>query len=226
MVLNIPKTDDAPKSPRTRRKQKTAGRVRNNTLTSLCLISHHPFFSKFRECLFVLRRLIEACNERSCSERIGGSRASIRSSGDLLVTSLKDCPHTVLTDTMYTNCSPPYPLQLVSDIPLHWESPESHQCLTSVSPVSHQCLTGVSPVSHRCLTGVSPESHQSLTRVSQSLTESHQSLTRVSPESHQSLTRVSPESHQSLTRVSPESHQSPDLDAPCRHYTLCLWVWA
>ena len=77
-ALNVPPTDDSPKSPRTRRKQKTAGRVRNNTLMSLCLISHHPFFSKFRECLFVLRRLIEACNERSCSQRIGGSRSTMR----------------------------------------------------------------------------------------------------------------------------------------------------
>lgn len=66
------------KSPRSRRKQKMAGRVRNNTLTSLCIISHHPFFSTFRECLFVLRKLIDSCNERSCSRRIGGSRAGTR----------------------------------------------------------------------------------------------------------------------------------------------------
>ncbi|XP_074660769.1 MAP kinase-activating death domain protein-like [Tubulanus polymorphus] len=65
-------------SPRTRRKSKNTGRLRNNTLTSLCIVSHHPFFSTFRECLFVLRRLIDACNERSCSKRIGASRASSR----------------------------------------------------------------------------------------------------------------------------------------------------
>ena len=75
-ALHIPRPDseDRPRSPRARRKQKTAGRVRNHTLTSLCLISHHPFFSTFRECLFVLRKLIEACNERSCSRRVGGKQ--------------------------------------------------------------------------------------------------------------------------------------------------------
>ena len=69
---------DQPKSPRTRRRQKMASRVRSNTLTSLCIISHHPFFSTFRECLFVLRKLIDACNERSSSKRIGGSKSVIR----------------------------------------------------------------------------------------------------------------------------------------------------
>jgi hypothetical protein len=36
-----------------------------HTLTSLCIISHHPFFSIFRECLNILRRIIEACHARS-----------------------------------------------------------------------------------------------------------------------------------------------------------------
>ena len=53
-------------------------RQRNNTLTSLCLISHHPFFSTFRECVFQLRKLIRACNERSCSRRVGGSKNVLR----------------------------------------------------------------------------------------------------------------------------------------------------
>ena len=30
------------------------------SLTSICIISHHPMFSSFRECLFVLRRMIES----------------------------------------------------------------------------------------------------------------------------------------------------------------------
>ena len=77
--LGVPTEDeDRPKSPRTKRRQKTAGRVRNNTLTSLCIISHHPFFSTLRECLFVLRKLIDACNERSCTKRVGGSKAAYR----------------------------------------------------------------------------------------------------------------------------------------------------
>ncbi|KAK3590549.1 hypothetical protein CHS0354_023617 [Potamilus streckersoni] len=66
---------DLCKSPRTSRRLKTVGRVRNNTLTSLCIISHHPFFSTFRECLFILRKLIDACHDRSHTKRIGGSRA-------------------------------------------------------------------------------------------------------------------------------------------------------
>ncbi|XP_041365425.1 MAP kinase-activating death domain protein-like isoform X2 [Gigantopelta aegis] len=69
---------EKPKSPRTKSRSRPAGRVRNNTLTSLCIISHHPFYSTFRECLFVLRRLIEACHDRSCTKRIGGSKGSAR----------------------------------------------------------------------------------------------------------------------------------------------------
>lgn len=66
---------DRPRSPgKTRRKS----RVRNNTLTSLCIVSHHPFLSTFRECLFILRRLIEACHDRSCTRRVGGSKATPR----------------------------------------------------------------------------------------------------------------------------------------------------
>lgn len=69
---------EKPKSPRAKRKSRSASRVRNNTLTSLCIVSHHPFFSTFRECLFILRRLIEACHDRSCTKRIGGSKALTR----------------------------------------------------------------------------------------------------------------------------------------------------
>ncbi|XP_074603461.1 rab3 GDP-GTP exchange factor isoform X2 [Brevipalpus obovatus] len=35
------------------------------TLTSVCLISHHPFFSTYRDCLFMIKRIIELCNERN-----------------------------------------------------------------------------------------------------------------------------------------------------------------
>lgn len=34
-----------------------------NTLTSICLISHHPFFMAFRECLFYLKSLVDICND-------------------------------------------------------------------------------------------------------------------------------------------------------------------
>ena len=33
---------------------------RVHTLTSLCLLSHHPFVSNFRQCLAALRELVEA----------------------------------------------------------------------------------------------------------------------------------------------------------------------
>lgn len=34
-------------------------------LNSLCIISHHPFFSTFRECLFILKNIIEECDKRN-----------------------------------------------------------------------------------------------------------------------------------------------------------------
>jgi len=67
----------APRSSKRRKSSKSC--VRNNTLTSLCIVSHHPFFSSFRECLFVLRRLISACSERSCGRRISSSSINPRS---------------------------------------------------------------------------------------------------------------------------------------------------
>ncbi|XP_047475674.1 MAP kinase-activating death domain protein-like isoform X11 [Penaeus chinensis] len=62
-------------SPRAARKRQ---RVRNHSLTSLCIISHHPFLSEFRECLFLLRRMIDACNENASPRRVGASRQNNR----------------------------------------------------------------------------------------------------------------------------------------------------
>uniref|UniRef100_V5HUR2 MAP kinase-activating death domain protein n=1 Tax=Ixodes ricinus TaxID=34613 RepID=V5HUR2_IXORI len=39
-------------------------RLSSHSLVSLCIISHHPFFSTFRECLFTLRKLLDSSNER------------------------------------------------------------------------------------------------------------------------------------------------------------------
>ncbi|KAK9877673.1 hypothetical protein WA026_019345 [Henosepilachna vigintioctopunctata] len=64
-------------SPRATRKR---NRIRNHSLTSLCLLSHHPFFSSFRECLFILKKLIDACNESSNPRRVGGSKQVPRES--------------------------------------------------------------------------------------------------------------------------------------------------
>lgn len=62
-------------SPRASRRRT---KVRSHSLTSLCLLSHHPFFSTFRECLFILKKLINACNESSSPKSVGGSRQSGR----------------------------------------------------------------------------------------------------------------------------------------------------
>ncbi|THD19986.1 MAP kinase-activating death domain protein [Fasciola hepatica] len=43
-------------------------RLRTHTLTSLCIITHHPFFSKFRAVLEFLQKLIQKVHERSRSE--------------------------------------------------------------------------------------------------------------------------------------------------------------
>ncbi|CAG9838074.1 unnamed protein product [Diabrotica balteata] len=62
-------------SPRASRRRQ---RIRNLSLTSLCILSHHPFFSMFRECLFILKKLIDACNESSNPRRVGGSKQLFR----------------------------------------------------------------------------------------------------------------------------------------------------
>lgn len=58
--------------------RKRKRRLRNNTLTSICLISHHPFFTRFRECLTTLKNIIDACDDRSCAKRTGASRGTSR----------------------------------------------------------------------------------------------------------------------------------------------------
>ncbi|XP_074032253.1 LOW QUALITY PROTEIN: rab3 GDP-GTP exchange factor [Leptinotarsa decemlineata] len=62
-------------SPRASRRRQ---RLRNLSLTSLCILSHHPFFTMFRECLFILKKLIDACNESSNPRRVGGSKQLFR----------------------------------------------------------------------------------------------------------------------------------------------------
>lgn len=58
--------------------RKRKRRLRNNTLTSICLISHHPFFTRFRECLVTLKTIIDACDERSCAKPTGASKGLSR----------------------------------------------------------------------------------------------------------------------------------------------------
>jgi len=70
--------DDEGLEPQTHRRRRKQGRVRNNTLTSLCIVSHHPFFSTFRECLFILKRLIDACNQRTGGKKVGAAKGTFR----------------------------------------------------------------------------------------------------------------------------------------------------
>uniref|UniRef100_A0A3B3U1L9 MAP kinase-activating death domain protein n=1 Tax=Poecilia latipinna TaxID=48699 RepID=A0A3B3U1L9_9TELE len=66
------------KSPQhKRRAAKMAARNRNSTLTSLCILSHYPFFTTFRECLYILKRLVDCCSQR-LTQRAGLSRATQR----------------------------------------------------------------------------------------------------------------------------------------------------
>lgn len=45
-----------------------------SSLTSLCLLSHHPFFPTFRECLAILRQLIDASSEKNFMRKSPTSR--------------------------------------------------------------------------------------------------------------------------------------------------------
>ncbi|XP_047437125.1 MAP kinase-activating death domain protein isoform X31 [Mugil cephalus] len=69
---------NAGRSPQHRRSAaKVAARNRNSTLTSLCILSHYPFFSTFRECLYILKRLVDCCSQR-LTQRAGLPRATQR----------------------------------------------------------------------------------------------------------------------------------------------------
>nr|XP_035118491.1 MAP kinase-activating death domain protein isoform X48 [Callithrix jacchus] len=64
-------TPDVNQSPRGKRRTKAGSRSRNSTLTSLCVLSHYPFFSTFRECLYTLKRLVDCCSERLLGKKLG-----------------------------------------------------------------------------------------------------------------------------------------------------------
>ncbi|XP_071867221.1 rab3 GDP-GTP exchange factor isoform X4 [Bombus fervidus] len=84
-------------SPRASRRRQ---RTRNHSLTSLCIISHHPFFSMFRECLFILKKIIDACNESSSPQKVGASRQTNRDTVWSVLTgqTLEGTPSIVLHD--------------------------------------------------------------------------------------------------------------------------------
>ncbi|KAM7165297.1 MAP kinase-activating death domain protein isoform 4-T10 [Macrochelys suwanniensis] len=72
--LKTPSTESTPdvnRSPRSKRVSRGSHHSRNSTLTSLCIISHYPFFSSFRECLYILKRLVDCCSERLLGKKLG-----------------------------------------------------------------------------------------------------------------------------------------------------------
>ncbi|XP_074961509.1 MAP kinase-activating death domain protein isoform X8 [Phalacrocorax aristotelis] len=72
--LQAPSTESTPdvnRSPRSKRLAKGSHHSRNSTLTSLCILSHYPFFSTFRECLYTLKRLVDCCSERLLGKKLG-----------------------------------------------------------------------------------------------------------------------------------------------------------
>ncbi|XP_073204389.1 MAP kinase-activating death domain protein isoform X10 [Lepidochelys kempii] len=72
--LKTPSTESTPdvnRSPRSKRVARGSHHSRNSTLTSLCIISHYPFFSSFRECLYILKRLVDCCSERLLGKKLG-----------------------------------------------------------------------------------------------------------------------------------------------------------
>uniref|UniRef100_A0A8C2K476 MAP kinase-activating death domain protein n=1 Tax=Cyprinus carpio TaxID=7962 RepID=A0A8C2K476_CYPCA len=65
------------KSPRSKRSGRPAPQNRNSTLTSLCILSHYPFFSTFRECLYILKRMVDCCSQR-LNQRPGAAKSTQR----------------------------------------------------------------------------------------------------------------------------------------------------
>ncbi|XP_030650292.1 MAP kinase-activating death domain protein [Chanos chanos] len=65
------------RSPQPKRSGRQGPRNRNSTLTSLCVLSHYPFFSTFRECLYILKRLVDCCSHR-LNQRPGAAKGAQR----------------------------------------------------------------------------------------------------------------------------------------------------
>ncbi|KAF5295593.1 hypothetical protein FQR65_LT10396 [Abscondita terminalis] len=126
-------------SPRASRKRQ---RIRNHSLTSLCLLSHHPFFTTFRECLFILKKLIDACNESSSSKRVGASRQVGRDTVWSVITSqaTEATPSIVLYDVREIETwilrllSAPVPVPGKTKVEVEILSPSVHDALSFALP--------------------------------------------------------------------------------------------
>lgn len=62
------KCEEKEKSFKSRNKRKN--QYLANSLASICIISHHPFFSTFRDCLLIIKKMIEYCNERHFCQKL------------------------------------------------------------------------------------------------------------------------------------------------------------
>ncbi|GJQ84730.1 hypothetical protein Trydic_g21135 [Trypoxylus dichotomus] len=126
-------------SPRASRRRQ---RIRNHSLTSLCLLSHHPFFSTFRECLFILKKLIDACNESSSPRRVGASRQIGRDTVWSVITSQasESTPSIVLHDVREIETwilrllSSPVPIPGKTKVEVEVLSPSVYQPLVFALP--------------------------------------------------------------------------------------------
>ncbi|XP_058237801.1 MAP kinase-activating death domain protein isoform X24 [Hemibagrus wyckioides] len=65
------------RSPRPKRSTRASARNRNSMLTSLCILSHYPFFTTFRECLYILKRMVDCCSHR-LNQRAGAAKGNQR----------------------------------------------------------------------------------------------------------------------------------------------------
>ncbi|XP_058638722.1 MAP kinase-activating death domain protein isoform X12 [Onychostoma macrolepis] len=65
------------KSPRSKHTGRLTPQNRNSTLTSLCILSHYPFFSTFRECLYILKRMVDCCSQQ-LNQRPGAAKSTQR----------------------------------------------------------------------------------------------------------------------------------------------------
>ncbi|TRY82066.1 hypothetical protein DNTS_006695, partial [Danionella cerebrum] len=65
------------KSPRSKRGGRVTPQNRHSMLTSLCILSHYPFFSTFRECLYILKRMVDCCSQR-LNQRAGAGKSTQR----------------------------------------------------------------------------------------------------------------------------------------------------
>ncbi|XP_055385928.1 MAP kinase-activating death domain protein isoform X2 [Condylostylus longicornis] len=63
------------------KKERKYGKNKCFALTSLCIISHHPFFTKFRDCLFSFKSIVDAYGEIINSKKAESTRERRRDIG-------------------------------------------------------------------------------------------------------------------------------------------------